>query len=88
MEFQITYTKEQEEFRKEVRAWLEKNGKMPPELGEISINGNEITDAQREWSEVDLVEALILALRNRTADRYPNFSYRRRRGSSSHTSAI
>ncbi|MBM2826172.1 MAG: hypothetical protein HW403_236 [Dehalococcoidia bacterium] len=51
MEFQITYTKEQEEFRKEVRAWLEQNGKMPPDLGEISINGNEITDEQRKWSK-------------------------------------
>jgi len=49
MEFQITYTKEQEEFRKEVRAWLDEVGKMPAELGEVSIHGNQITDEQREW---------------------------------------
>ena len=48
MEFQIQYTNEQEEFRKEVRAWLEANLTKPPEL---PISTEEITDEYRAWAK-------------------------------------
>ncbi|MBM2826750.1 MAG: hypothetical protein HW403_814 [Dehalococcoidia bacterium] len=49
MEFAIQYTKEQEDFRKEVRAWLEVTAKRPPELGAWPVNERDTTVAQREW---------------------------------------
>jgi len=48
MEFQITYTKEQEEFRKEVRAWLKANLTKPPEL---PISAEDVTPEYREWAK-------------------------------------
>lgn len=51
MEFDIQYTEEQEEFRKEVRAWLQQNGKMPQGLGELPINDRDVTREQWEWSK-------------------------------------
>ncbi len=50
MEFTLQYTKEQEEFRKEVRGWLEANGKMPQELGEWPLHDLDITDEQVKWN--------------------------------------
>ena len=35
MDFTIQYTKEQEEFRTEVRGWLEQNARYPSEWGDI-----------------------------------------------------
>lgn len=49
MEFEVQYTKEQEEFRKEVCAWLEENGKMPPELGEWPRFEADVTPEQHRW---------------------------------------
>lgn len=49
MEFETQYTKEQEEFRKEVREWLEANGKMPPELGEWPLDERKVTREQWKW---------------------------------------
>ena len=37
MDFSIQYTNEQEEFRTEVRAWMEENAKVPEELGPIPL---------------------------------------------------
>jgi len=48
MEFQMTYTKEQEEFRKEVRAWLEANLTKPPEL---PISAEDVTPEYRKWAK-------------------------------------
>ena len=39
MDFELQYTTEQEEFRKEVRSWLEQNAKVPEELGELPPGG-------------------------------------------------
>src|SRR5438552_12199791 len=50
MEFELQYTEEQEEFRKEVRAWLEEHGKMPTELGEWPLHDRDVTDEQVGWS--------------------------------------
>jgi alkylation response protein AidB-like acyl-CoA dehydrogenase len=51
VEFDLTYTTEQEEFRKEVRSWLSVNGKMPSELGEWPLNDRDVTRAQFEWKK-------------------------------------
>ncbi|MSQ15635.1 MAG: hypothetical protein EXR50_07215 [Dehalococcoidia bacterium] len=51
MEFETQYTTEQEAFRKEVREWLDINGKMPAELGPLSGSEREMTRAQWEWKK-------------------------------------
>ncbi len=51
MEFDTTYSPEQEKFRKEVREWLEANAKMPPELGELPRSEREMTRDQWEWKK-------------------------------------
>jgi len=51
VEFELTYTPEQQEFRKEVRAWLEENGKMPAELGKWPLNDRDLTREQFEWKK-------------------------------------
>ncbi len=49
MEFATKYTSEQEEFRKEVRSWLEENAKMPSELGEWPRFEVDVTQEQYDW---------------------------------------
>ena len=50
MDFEITHTEEQEEFRKEVKAWLDANARMPAELGEKPPENKDVTPEQWEWS--------------------------------------
>ncbi len=50
MDFAMTYTKEQEAFRKEVRAWLEANAKMPAALGKVPLEGRDTTREQYTWA--------------------------------------
>lgn len=50
MEFELTYTKEQEEFRKEVHNWLEANAKMPAKLGKVPLHAMDITQEQWDWT--------------------------------------
>lgn len=51
MEFEIQYTSEQEEFRKEVQAWIEANvGEYPKDkLGEWPLNETDVTIEQWQW---------------------------------------
>ena len=49
MDFAIPYTEEQEQFRKEVRVWLEENS---PENMRIPVDGNYVTAEMRAfWTE-------------------------------------
>lgn len=50
MNFDLEYTKEQQDFRREVRAWLEQNAKLPPELGKVPLEGRDTTRAQYAWA--------------------------------------
>lgn len=50
MEFELQYTQEQEEFRKEVRAWLEANAVMPAELGPLPLDEMDLTREQWDWT--------------------------------------
>ena len=49
MDFTIQYTKEQEDFRKEVRAWLEQNAVCPSEWGPIPPETDHYTDEMKQW---------------------------------------
>ena len=49
MDFELQYTKEQEEFRKEVRSWLEQNAKVPDELGKLPLEEGEMTWEMFQW---------------------------------------
>lgn len=49
MDFEMQYTSEQEDFRKEVRAWLNENAKVPAELGEIPHENWPITREMWDW---------------------------------------
>jgi len=50
MDFAVEYTKEQEQFRKEVRTWLEGNAKKPSEVaGDWPLDETGLTPAHREW---------------------------------------
>ena len=49
MDFEMQYTKEQEDFRKEVRSWLNENAKVPTELGEIPHENWHITREMWDW---------------------------------------
>ena len=49
MDFTIQYTKEQEDFRKEVRDWLEQNARYPSELGDIPPETDHYTDEMKQW---------------------------------------
>ena len=51
MDFEMRYTPEQEDFRKEVRAWLEQNARMPASLGTVPLEHMQITREQYEWSK-------------------------------------
>lgn len=51
MDFALTYTKEQEEFRKEVHAWMEANAKMPKALGKLPLHAMDTTREQWEWNK-------------------------------------
>jgi len=48
MDFQLRYTPEQEEFRKEVRAWMEANAVMPKELGQLPLD--ELATTREQWN--------------------------------------
>ena len=50
MDFTIQYTKEQEEFRQQVRGWMEENAKYPPELGEIPLEAEDVSREMWQWS--------------------------------------
>lgn len=50
MEFELQYTKEQEEFRKEVRAWMEEHARLPSELGKPPLESMSVTREQYEWA--------------------------------------
>ena len=50
MDFELQYTKEQEEFRKEVRSWLEQNAKVPDELGKLPLEEGEMTWEMFQWA--------------------------------------
>ena len=50
MDFELQYTREQEEFRQEVRAWLDENANCPPELGEIPIEPDNMTYEMWQWA--------------------------------------
>ena len=50
MDFDIQYTKEQEEFRQEVRAWLDEYANCPPELGEIPIEPDNMSFEMWQWA--------------------------------------
>ncbi|MQF48544.1 hypothetical protein FIM08_01375 [SAR202 cluster bacterium AC-647-N09_OGT_505m] len=50
MDFTIQYTKEQEDFRQEVRGWMEENAQYPPELGEIPLEDGDVSREMWEWS--------------------------------------
>jgi alkylation response protein AidB-like acyl-CoA dehydrogenase len=49
MDFTIQYTREQEDFRKEVRDWLEQNARYPSELGDIPPETDHYTDEMKQW---------------------------------------
>ena len=49
MDFDFTFTPEHEEFRKEVRAFLEEHGKMPAELGKVPLEIEDMTRGQYDW---------------------------------------
>ena len=49
MDFALQYTREQEEFRREVRSWLEENSKYPPELGKIPLEDGDMSREMWEW---------------------------------------
>ena len=51
MDFAIQYTTQQEEFRKEVRAWLEENAKVPEELGPIPLESGAVSREMWEWGK-------------------------------------
>ena len=51
MDFELHYTKEQEEFRGEVRAWLQENAKVPEALGEIPLENFPISREMWEWGK-------------------------------------
>ena len=50
MDFEMRYTPEQEDFRKEVRAWLEQNARVPDELLPVPKEDMDTTREQYEWS--------------------------------------
>ena len=43
MDFAIQYTQEQEEFRREIRGWMEENAKVPEEMGPIPLESGAIS---------------------------------------------
>ena len=49
MDFTVQYTKEQEEFRKEVRIWVEANAKYPKELGELPVEEGDLSREMWLW---------------------------------------
>ncbi|MBF8266962.1 MAG: hypothetical protein HW388_470 [Dehalococcoidia bacterium] len=49
MDFKPEYTKEQEEFRKEVRAWVEENARYPEELGPIPLSSGDMSREMWLW---------------------------------------
>ena len=49
MDFEMRYTPEQEEFRKEVHAWLEDNARMPASLGTVPLESMDTTREQWDW---------------------------------------
>ena len=46
MDFETRYTEEQEQFRKEVRAWLEEN--VPEEM-KVPIDGDDMTEEMQQF---------------------------------------
>jgi len=50
LDFEVRYTAEQEEFRKEVRAWMEQNAIMPDELGHRTLDEMGTTQEQWDWT--------------------------------------
>ena len=50
MDFTIQYTKEQEDFRTEVRGWLEQNAKYPSEWGDIPPETDHWMPEMRQWA--------------------------------------
>ena len=51
MDFEMRYTAEQEDFRKEVRSWLEQNARVPASLGALPLEQMDTTREQYEWSK-------------------------------------
>ena len=49
MDFTIQYTREQEDFRKEVREWLEQNAVCPSEWDDIPPETDHYTDEMKQW---------------------------------------
>jgi len=50
LDFKVKYTTEQEDFRKEVQAWMEANAVMPKELGQRSLDEMGTTREQWDWT--------------------------------------
>ena len=50
MDFTIQYTREQEDFRKEVRAWLEQNAEYPSEWGPVPPETDHWSDEMKQWA--------------------------------------
>lgn len=50
MDFTIEYTREQEEFRKEVRGWLEENARYPSDWGDVPPETDHWSPAMKQWA--------------------------------------
>jgi len=50
MEFALQYTPEQEQIRKEVRAWLDQNAIMPKAIAKLPLDEMDLTREQWEWT--------------------------------------
>ncbi len=50
MDFTIQYTKEQEDFRKEVRGWLEQNASYPSEWGDVPPETDHWSPEMKQWA--------------------------------------
>jgi hypothetical protein len=51
MDFEFHFTPEQDEFRKEVRAFLKDNAKMPESLGKLGLEEEDMTPEQFVWGK-------------------------------------
>jgi hypothetical protein len=49
MDFAMRYTPDQEDFRREVRAWMDANARMPEALGPVPMESMDTTREQYDW---------------------------------------